>query len=72
MAENNADARPSFAVVEGNVGQVPTAASLPIPRRKKMFILVIKADATAHCVGQEVMYCSPPCPGGVRIKRPAV
>ena len=55
MAENNADAQPSFAEVECNVGQVPTAASLPIPRRKKMFMLVITSDAMAHCVGQEVM-----------------
>jgi hypothetical protein len=38
-----------------NVGQAPTAAPLPIPHRKKMFLSVITSDATVHCVGQEVM-----------------
>jgi hypothetical protein len=42
---------------------------LSIPRRKKMFIMVIAADAAGHCVVQEVMSLSYACLSGVNSER---
>ena len=47
----------------GSYGYVPDHSSL-----EEDVHVVIKTDATAHCVGQEVMKFSSACPGGVNIK----